>query len=65
MFWDKIREYLVENWKTTIAGLVFGLAGIAKTYGIVIDDSSLNWIIGHIVPIGVMFLGLFAKDKSE
>ncbi len=65
MFLDQIKEYLLENWKTTITGLVFGLAGIAKTYGIVIEDSSLNWIIGHIVPVGVMFLGIFAKDKSE
>lgn len=59
---DKIIDWLFTNWKTTVAGLVLGAAGILKGYGIVVDDSTLNWVIAHIVPVGVILLGFFAKD---
>jgi len=65
MFLDQIKEFLLTNWKTTVTGLVLGLAGIAKTYGIVVEESTLNWVIAHIVPVGVIFLGIFAKDTSK
>lgn len=65
MFLDQIKEFLLTNWKTTVTGLVLGLAGIAKTYGIVIEESTLNWVIAHIVPVGVIVLGIFAKDTSK
>ena len=65
MFLDQVKEFLLTNWKTTVAGLVLGLAGILKGYGIVLQDGTTDWIIAHIVPLGVMLLGIFAKDSSD
>lgn len=65
MFLDQVKEFLLTNWKTTVTGLVLGVAGILKGYGIVLEEGTTTWIIGHIVPLGVMLLGIFAKDSSD
>ena len=48
------------NYKTTIPGLVAGLAQIAKAFGIDIDPA----ILDGITAIAIAVLSIYAKDKD-
>ena len=48
------------NYKTTIPGLVAGLAQIAKAFGIDIDPA----ILDGITAIAIAVLAIYAKDKD-
>ena len=48
------------NYKTTIPGLVAGLAQIAQAFGLTIDPA----ILDGISAIAIAVLAYFAKDKD-
>ena len=48
------------NWKTTIPGVIAGLAQIAKAFGFVVDPA----ILDGISAIAIIVLAYFAKDKD-
>ena len=48
------------NWKTTIPGVIAGLAQIAKAFGLTIDPA----ILDGISAIAIAVLAYFAKDKD-
>ena len=48
------------NYKTTIPGLVAGLAQIAKAFGLTIDPA----ILDGITAIAIAVLAFYAKDKD-
>ena len=48
------------NWKTTIPGLVAGVAQILKAFNIDIPQE----ILDGVTAIAVFVLGYFAKDKD-
>lgn len=51
----------MQNWKTSITGIVGGLAFIAAHFNFVVPD---NWQAG-IIGIAVIVLGLVSKDHSN
>lgn len=48
------------NWKTTIPGVIAGLAQIVKAFGVDIDPA----ILDGINAIAIAVLAYFAKDKD-
>ena len=48
------------NWKTTIPGVIAGLAQIVKAFGVDIDPA----ILDGISAIAIAALAYFAKDKD-
>jgi hypothetical protein len=48
------------NWKTTIPGVVAGLAQIAKALGLNIEPAVLD----GITAIAIVILAFYAKDKD-
>jgi hypothetical protein len=50
----------MENWKTTLTGLVTGAALLASHYGVVIPAS----VQTEVVVLGILLLGWLASDKK-
>jgi hypothetical protein len=51
---------MFTDWKTTITGIVTGIAVIAGHFGLNIDPT----IQSIIIAIGVALIGFFAKDNK-
>lgn len=48
------------NWKTTVSGIVLGIASVLKAFGVDIPQGILDGIIA----VAAIVLGFFAKDKN-
>lgn len=51
----------IKNWKTTVPGVILGIANVLPYFGVLIPQDVL---IG-ISAIAVTIIGIFAKDSSS
>jgi hypothetical protein len=51
----------MQDWKTTVTGLVTAIAGLLAHFSIIIPES----LQSIIVLVGVFLIGLFAKDGAS
>jgi hypothetical protein len=49
------------DWKTTVTGIVAGVATILKAFGVECPP----WILDVVIGLAVILLGYFAKDRLK
>jgi hypothetical protein len=54
-------EGVKMDWKTTVTGIVAGIAMILKAFGVAVPEFILEIVIG----VAVLLLGYFAKDRVK
>lgn len=64
-FWEKLTQFLSENWKTTVAGFVAALAAFLAEYGIDLSDAAQGQLMTWILAGGLFFIGMFSKDGDK
>lgn len=61
----QIYNLLVENWKTTVIGLVAGAAVILNDIGLMASPELQDKVTAWLIAIGLAVLGVFSKDGNK
>lgn len=53
-------KYMITNWKTSVPGIIAGIANILPLFGIPVPPA----IVHVITTVAILAIGLFAKDGN-
>jgi hypothetical protein len=61
-FFEKLYNAIVENWKTTAAGIVTSAVVFLNDLGLVVSPELQTKVTAWVVAAGLLLIGIFAKD---
>lgn len=63
-FFEKLYNAIVENWKTTAAGIVTSAVVFLNDLGVIVSPELQTKVTAWVVAAGLLLIGVFAKDGN-